>query len=88
MKNFADVKKRFIIGTELKLIRHDWLKPNSPLQLGDIRTIIKVQSNAIQFNTGSWLHYPKSCDIVTNGENEFSVVLSTQNAEFMTYEFI
>jgi hypothetical protein len=88
MKTFSDVKKRFKVGTELKLIRHDWLKPNLPLQIGAVRKIVKVQSNAIQFEGGSWLNYPKASDVVTDGENQFSIVLNIEKAQFMSYEFV
>lgn len=88
MKTFADVKRRLQEGAVLKLVRHDWLRPNLPLQLGAVRKIIKRTSNAIQFEGGSWLNFPPASDVVCDGENQFSVVLSIEKAQFMTYEFV
>ena len=88
MKSFSDVKKRMIKGAQLELIRHDWLSSSSKISVGMVRKIIKRQSNAVQFEGGSWLYFPKASDVVTNGDNEFSVVLSIEKAQFMSYRFI
>ena len=88
MKSFSDVKKRMTEGAELELIRHDWLSSSSKITVGMVRKIIKRQSNAVQFEGGSWLYFPKASDVVTNGDNEFSVVLSIEKAQFMSYRFI
>jgi hypothetical protein len=87
MITFADIKRRLTVGTKLKLVRHDWLKPDSPLKLGTVRAIIKRQSNAIQFEGGSWAYFPPSSDVLCT-DNGFSIVLSAERAQFMTYEFI
>lgn len=86
MKTFADVKRNLIEGAELTLTRHDWLTPSSPLKLGAKRKIIKRQSNAIQFEGGSWLQFPAASDVAVN-DNGFSIVLSVEKAAFMAYEF-
>lgn len=87
MKTFSDVKNQLVEGATLKLVRHDWLTPSSKIQLGLERKIIKRQSNAIQFEDGSWFYFPKSSIIAIN-ENGFSVVLSVEKAAFMAYEFV
>jgi ribosomal protein L14 len=87
MKTFADIKRQLNEGAKLKLIRHDWLKPNMPLKIGAVRKIIKRQSNAIQFEGGSWLTFPKASDVLIN-EKGFSIVLSVENAQFMEYEIL
>ena len=88
MKNFADVKKKLVVGAKLKLVRHYWLKKGLPLQLGAVRAIAVRQSNAIQFEGGSWLYFPKATDVVVDSDkNQFSIVLSIEKAEFITYEF-
>ena len=87
MKTFADIKKALNVGVELKLVRHDWLKGGMPLKIGAVRKIIKRQSNAIQFEGGSWLTFPKASDVAIK-ENGFAVVLSIENAQFMEYEFV
>jgi hypothetical protein len=87
MKTFSDIKKQLVEGATLKLVRHDWLTPSSKIQVGLQRKIIKRQSNAIQFEGGSWFYFPKSSDIAIN-ENGFSVVLSIEQASFMAYEFV
>lgn len=89
MKNFADVKKRLEVGVELKLIRHDWVKPGGKLEVGAVRKIVRRQSNAIQFEGGSWLYFPPASDVVVDPDkNQFSIVLSVEKAEFLTYEFV
>ena len=85
-KTFADIKRQLIEGASLKLVRHDWLTPNSKIAIGSVRKIIKRQSNAIQFEGGSWLQFPKSSDVAIN-ENGFAIVLSIEKAQFMEYEF-
>jgi hypothetical protein len=86
MKTFSDIKKQLVEGASLKLVRHDWLTPSSKIQIGLTRKIIKRQSNAIQFEGGSWFYFPKASDIVAS-DNGFSVVLSNEKAAFMAYEF-
>ena len=89
MKNFADVKKRLEVGAKLKLIRHDWVKPGGKLEVGAVREIVRRQSNAIQFEGGSWLYFPKATDVVVDSDkNQFSIVLSVEKAEFITYAFV
>ena len=87
MKTFSDIKKQLVEGATLKLVRHDWLTPSSKIQIGLERKIIKRQSNAIQFEGGSWLYFPKASDVAIN-DNGFSIVLSIEKAQFMTYEFV
>ena len=86
-KTFADIKRQLIEGASLKLVRHDWLVPNSKIAIGSVRKIIKRQSNAVQFEGGSWLQFPKSSDVAIN-EKGFSIVLSIEKAQFMEYEFV
>jgi len=49
MKTFADVKRRLVVGAKLKLVRHDWVIPNSPLKIGLVREIQTRQENAMLF---------------------------------------
>lgn len=86
-KTFTDIKKQLVEGAKLKLIRHDWLRPNSKISIGSTRKIIKRQSNAIQFEGGSWLYFPKSSNVAIQ-ENGFAIVLSIEKAQFMAYEFV
>ena len=88
MKNFADVKKRLEVGAKLKLIRHDWVKPGGKLEVGAVREIVRRQSNAIQFEGGSWLYFPPASDVVVGPGDQFSIVLSIEKAEFITYAFV
>jgi len=87
MKTFADVKRRLVVGAKLKLVRHDWVIPNSPLKIGLVREIQTRQENAIMFKGGSWLSFPRASDVVVS-ENGFSIVLSVERAQFITYEFV
>ena len=87
MKTFSDIKKQLVEGASLKLVRHDWLTTNSKIAIGSIRKIIKRQSNAVQFEGGSWLYFPKASDVAPT-ENGFSIVLSIEKTQFMQYEFV
>lgn len=83
MKTFADVKRALQVGVTVTMVRHDWY-PNGKL-MNVPRKVIKVQSNGVQFEGGSWLHFPKASDIAVH-ERGFSVLLSAENADFMEYE--
>jgi len=86
MKTFADIKRALTEGAILTMTRHDWF-PNGPL-LNKPRKIIKRQSNAIQFEGGSWLYLDKpASDFIASSFNEFSVKLNPDaiEAPLMTY---
>jgi hypothetical protein len=81
-KTFADIKRQLIEGAELTMIRHDWY-PQGKL-IGVKRKIIKRQSNGIQFEGGSWWHFPPASDVAPQ-DNGFAVVLSIEKGQFMEY---
>jgi len=82
MKTFSDIKRKLIVGNSITMIRHDWL-PNGKL-IGLKREIVKRQSNAVQFQCGSWLYLDKpSSEYIATGENTFLVKLD--NDQFMEY---
>jgi len=86
MKTFSDIKRALTEGSTLTMIKHDWY-PNAPM-IDKPRKIIKRQSNAIQFEGGSWLHLDKPAShFVANCFNEFSVLLNPDSNEpkYMTY---
>lgn len=56
MINLAELK-RLQVGSKLKLVKYYF---GSHRSLGVIRAIKKKQSNAIIFDNGSWLYYPKA----------------------------
>jgi|TARA_R110000787_G_scaffold187015_1_gene298762 hypothetical protein len=84
MKTFADIKRALTKGKSLTMLRHDWI-PNNNKLIGVKRKIITQQSNAIQFEGGSWLYLdnPASHYVPLN-DNSFSVKLDDNNV--MTYE--
>ena len=88
MKNFADVKKRLEVGAKLKLIRHDWVKPGGKLEVGAVREIVRRQSNAIQFEGGSWLYFPPASDVVVGPGDQFKIALNKDADEWMAYEIL
>jgi hypothetical protein len=83
MKTFADIKRKLVENNTITMIRHDWL-PNGKL-IGVKRKIIKRQSNAVQFEGGSWLYLDKPAnDYIPTGENTFLVRLDSD--KFMEYK--
>jgi hypothetical protein len=83
MKTFADVKRAMQVGVTVTMTKHDWY-PNGTL-IGVPRKVQKVQSNAVQFEGGSWLHWPRASDVVPTDKG-FTVVLSIEKAQLMEYE--
>ena len=84
MKTFADIKRALVKGKNLTMLKHDWF-PNSNKLIGVKRKIITQQSNAIQFEGGSWLYFDKPAShYVPLNDNSFSVKLDDDNV--MTYE--
>jgi hypothetical protein len=82
MKTFADIKRKLVEGNSITMVRHDWY-PDGKL-IGLERKVIKKQSNAVQFEGGSWLRLDKkACDYIPSGENSFLVRLEGEN--FMEY---
>ena len=86
MKSFADIKRALIEGATLTMVSHDNM-PGGAL-IGLARKIIKRQSNAIQFEGGSWLYLDKpAADFEALGPNSFRVRLNpgATPAKYMTY---
>jgi hypothetical protein len=74
MKTFADIKRKLIEGNSLTMIRHDWYPDGKNMHLA--RKIIKRQSNAIQFEGGSWLYLDRPAkEYIPTSESSFKVVL-------------
>lgn len=86
MKSFADIKRALTEGTTLTMVSHDTM-PNGQL-IGLTRKIIKRQTNAIQFEGGSWLYLDRpAADFEALCFNTFRVRLNpdTTPAKYMTY---
>lgn len=82
MKTFADIKRKLIEGNSITMIRHDWF-PQGKL-IGLDRKVIHKQTNAVQFEGGSWLRLDKKAsDYIPTSENTFLVRLENDN--FMEY---
>ena len=76
VKTLADFK-RFLAtpGATLRVIRNDWMdtsKTNMPLRpkegYWEPKRVKTLQSNAVEFTTGSWLAFPKAAHIRCNGD--------------------
>lgn len=94
--SLAVLKRKLTLGTQLKLVRHDWMK--TPLvvrgNLGDtiiqpkifvglVRPIAMIQSNQIALRTGkelSYITWPKASS-VRETENGFEIDLN-DNGKF------
>ena len=77
METFSDVKRKLTKGTELKCVRND----HSDKHLNITRKIDVVKTNAIRFEGGSWLHFPKAKYVEILGDNAFSIgmILSSRD---------
>lgn len=74
MKTFSDIKRKLSEGAILTMIRHDWYPEGKTMNVP--RKIIKRQTNAIQFEGGSWLYLDKPAkQYIPINENEFLVLL-------------
>ena len=83
MKTFSDIKRKLVEGNSITMVRHDWY-PQGKL-IGLERKVIAKQSNAVQFEGGSWLRLDKkAADYIPTGENSFLVRLEGEN--FMEYQ--
>ena len=83
MKNFADIKRKLVEGNSLTMIRHDWYPEGKNMNLP--RKIVKRQTNAIQFEGGSWLYLDrKASEYIPISENTFLVQLEPN--KFMGYQ--
>lgn len=82
-KTLADVKRHLEVGATVTMVRHDWYPNNKLMNLP--RKVVKKQTNGVQFEGGSWLMFPPASDVV-GGEDEFTVALSIEKAQFMTYK--
>jgi hypothetical protein len=93
--SFAELKRRLRVGVKLKLVRHDWARPGGKLNVGDVREIAQVQSNAIAFATPlsdsglSWLYWGKA-DQYRIDECGFDVALNPNKGfeQIIRYEFV
>jgi hypothetical protein len=72
MKTFADIKRKFKENIIVTLYQHDSLT-NIHKYLNVPRKIAKLQTNAIMFEGGSWLHFGKASDWVIIDDNTFKV---------------
>ena len=87
METFSDVKRNLTKGTELKCVRND----HSDKHLNITRKIDVVKTNAIRFEGGSWLHFPKAKYVEILGDNAFSIVggdFAYEKGKTMTYELV
>lgn len=83
MKTFSDIKRKLVEGNSITMTRHDWY-PQGKL-MGVERKVIAKQTNAVQFEGGSWLRLDKKAgDYIPSGENSFLVRLDGEN--FMEYQ--
>lgn len=81
MKTFADIKRKLVMGNEITMLRHDY---GSNDLIGRKRKVIKRQTNAVQFEGGSWLRLDRpASEYIPTGENTFLVRLSAD--KYMEY---
>lgn len=83
MKTFADIKRKLSEGSTLTMTRHDWYPQGKNMNLP--RKIVKRQSNAIQFEGGSWLYLDRPAkEYIPTSENTFLVLLGED--KYMGYQ--
>jgi hypothetical protein len=82
MQTFADIKRKLTLGASLTMLRHDYGKCSV---IGVPRKIIKRQTNALQFENGSWLYLDKPAkDYIPTSKSTFLVRLIDD--KFMEYK--
>lgn len=79
----SDIKK-LKVGDTLTMT-YSLYQPNK--LVGVPRKIIKMQSNAMKFEGGSWLYFPKASEIVSEGEKSFSVLTEVENKIYKTLTY-
>jgi hypothetical protein len=84
IKSLAELKRKVKVGTKIKLVEATTAFGLPHKYLGSVRAVDKVQSNAIRFEGGSYLYWPKASNM-TFEENGFSIEEGNVN---LTYEFV
>lgn len=88
IRSLADFK-RFLAtpGATLQVIRNEWGDPNKtshplPFKPGyfEPKQVQKLQSNTVQFTSGSWLRFPKTSEI--KFEDDTVIIDLNQNGKF------
>jgi hypothetical protein len=81
MKTFSDIKRKLVTGNTVTMLRHDYGACNL---IGLERKVIKRQTNAVQFEGGSWLRLDRpASEYIPTSENTFLVHL--QGDKYMEY---
>lgn len=77
VRSLADFK-RFLArpGATVQVIRNDWMDPAKTIHplvskpgYWDAKQVQKLQSNTVQFTSGSWLQFPKASLARFNGDH-------------------
>lgn len=81
MKTFSDIKRKLVTGNTVTMLRHDY---GSCDLIGLERKVVKRQTNAVQFEGGSWLRLDRpASEYIPTSENTFLVHL--QGDKYMEY---
>ena len=85
--SLASIKRNLKAGAKVVMVRHDWY-PAGKL-MGVERAVIRVQSNGVQFEGGSWLYF-KAAKEYRDTTNGFQVCLDGSGTfdKVMEYQFV
>lgn len=65
IENIAQFKRHLLEGKSMTLIDYKWNGKSEPHKYLNIeRKPVKVQTNAVKFEGGSWLQYPKATQTI------------------------
>lgn len=89
MKSFAEIKRSLTVGRTLTMTHNSWARGGYHRLLDLPRKIIHVQSNAIQFEGGSWLYLDQKASMYFDiPDVGFGVYLDPADlSKTMTYKF-
>ena len=89
MRSFAEIKRSLIVGRTLTMTHNSWDKGKQNKLLNVPRKIINKQTNAIQFEGGSWLYLNGKANMYFDIPNVgFGVYLNLDDiTQTMTYKF-
>jgi len=84
------IKKQFAIGKQIVMVHsaqpsRQWMEIDKNKRIGEIRTIKKVQTNAIEFSDSSWLYYPPAND---TEKTEKGFIVRYPDGWYLEYEFL
>jgi hypothetical protein len=86
--SLAAIKRNLQVGVKVVMVRHDWYPTGKLMNVE--RAVIRVQSNAVQFEGGSWLYFDRKASEYRQTADGFEVCLDANGTfdKVMGYRFL